>query len=710
MIRGVVIAGGLGTRLASYSASPKPLVEVNGKPMLRRVLECQAELGITEVTLILGHRHAEVLEATLSWDLPMALHSVVEEQPLGTAGGLSLIGAHGCPTLVMNTDVMIRPSEAARLIDDHRCESSAASALVHEVQWTLPYGSVIVGDRCRQILSITEKPSQQHLVLTGVYVLDDRVLGLIPSGQRYDMPRLLLDAVAKGHPVRAVRTTGEWFDVGTPDTLRQAEQVVGPEPSSVGGSPVTGPPVQSLGRILTDAVATAPDRAALVANGESLTYQQLDEAVQQRSEALLASGVVPGDVVLVDGAANFEFVISAWSVWTVGAALAVAHPGCAPVELERLRQLVRPRVELRGKGSFAAETGTAGVTTPEVQLRDPALVVATSGSTGEPKAVVCPLSQVWFSLDAIQERLGYRDDDVVLLTLPMAFDYGLYQLLLAARVAATVALRSPDNLLSLANDVERYKATVVPGTPSILRALARTWCRRPRAGHVRLLTNTGERLDEAVQQQIAMAFPGAAMALMYGITECKRISIEVVPVEALPKSTSGFPLRGVSVRVVNSQGESVAEGDAGEIVVSGGNLTDGYLRDPDATARRFRWDMQNNVRELWTGDFGRLIDGRVVVEHRIDGQRKLNGVRVEAGEIERAAELVSGVERAVLVPLPGGDPVLVVMGVAHVEEVRAALEEHLNRAKIPRRVESVPELPLTRNGKIAVPELVTRLN
>jgi len=148
MIRGVVIAGGLGTRLASYSASPKPLVEVNGKPMLRRVLECQAELGITEVTLILGHRHAEVLEASLSWDLPMALHSVVEEQPLGTAGGLSLIGAHGCPTLVMNTDVMIRPSEVARLIDDHRCESSAASALVHEVQWTLPYGSVIVGDRC----------------------------------------------------------------------------------------------------------------------------------------------------------------------------------------------------------------------------------------------------------------------------------------------------------------------------------------------------------------------------------------------------------------------------------------------------------------------------------------------------------------------------------------------------------------------------------
>lgn len=61
---------------------------------------------------------------------------------------------------------------------------------------------------------------------------------------------------------------------------------------------------------------------------------------------------------------------------------------------------------------------------------------------------------------------------------------------------------------------------------------------------------------------------------MYGITECKRISIEVVPVKALPKSTSGFPLRGVSVRVVNSRGESVAEGDTGEIVVSGDN--EGY--------------------------------------------------------------------------------------------------------------------------------------
>lgn len=125
----------------------------------------------------------------------------------------------------------------ARLIDDHRSESSAANALVHEVQWTLPYGSVIVGDCCRQILSITEKPSQQHLVLTSIYVLDDRVLSVIPAGQRYDMPRLLLDAVAAGHSVRAVRTTGEWFDVGTPDTLRQAEQVVDRELSSVGGAP-----------------------------------------------------------------------------------------------------------------------------------------------------------------------------------------------------------------------------------------------------------------------------------------------------------------------------------------------------------------------------------------------------------------------------------------------------------------------------------------
>lgn len=302
----------------------------------------------------------------------------------------------------------------ARLIDDHRSESSAANALVHEVQWTLPYGSVIVGDCCRQILSITEKPSQQHLVLTSIYVLDDRVLSVIPAGQRYDMPRLLLDAVAAGHSVRAVRTTGEWFDVGTPDTLRQAEQVVDRELSSVGGGrPVTEPPVPSLGRILANAAATAPDRAAVVANGGSLTYRQLDEAIQQRSEALLASGVAPGDAVLVDGATSFEFVISAWSVWTAGAALAVTHPGRTPVELERLRQLVRPRVERRGEGSLAVGSGTAGATAPEVQPRDPAMVVATSGSTGEPKAVVCPLAQVWFSLETIQERLGYREDDVI---------------------------------------------------------------------------------------------------------------------------------------------------------------------------------------------------------------------------------------------------------------------------------------------------------
>ncbi|MGW7283383.1 class I adenylate-forming enzyme family protein [Streptomyces sp. NPDC054844] len=344
---------------------------------------------------------------------------------------------------------------------------------------------------------------------------------------------------------------------------------------------------------------------------------------------------------------------------------------------------------------------------------DPVCLIYTSGTTAMPKAVVSTHQQMLFAVHAIAERLGYRDDDVVYCPLPLSFDYGLYQVFLSALAGSHVWLGSaaesgPALLANLVNS----GATVLPAVPPVAGALLRLPRRRggPRPP-LRLLTNTGAALPADIPHGLREVLPGLRVQLMFGLTECKRLTIAEADEDLVRPGSCGLPLTGTEVFVVDEEGKRLPAGEVGEITVRGPNVMAGYWRRPELTASRFpRRD--GLFPELRTGDYGWVDEGgRLYFAGRRDDIYKQDGFRVSAIEVEAAARRLSDVDTAAVLPPDASRPeaVLVVTGLADPATVLPRLREHLEDFKVPRMCHSVDALPVNANGKTAKAVLAGRL-
>jgi acyl-CoA synthetase (AMP-forming)/AMP-acid ligase II len=304
--------------------------------------------------------------------------------------------------------------------------------------------------------------------------------------------------------------------------------------------------------------------------------------------------------------------------------------------------------------------------------------------------------------------LGYRSDDIVYTPLPLAFDYGLYQLFLGALSGAHVWLGSPAEAGPLLlYHLRESAATVLPALPAIAEPLV--WLLERQTGtlpKLRLLTNTGAAMPASTLQALRGCVPTLRVQLMYGLTECKRATI-MPPDEDLKRpGASGRALPGTRVWVADDVGNPLPPGETGEIIVQGPHVMSGYWGAPELTMQRFfHQPAQPTLSRLRTGDYGRLDeDGYLYVEGRRDDIYKQRGHRVGAGEVEAAAKRIAGVRLAAVVPprtdTPADPAVLVVTGELTAEQVRTGLGDELEDYKIPRRIVVADTLPLTGTGKI----------
>lgn len=215
------------------------------------------------------------------------------------------------------------------------------------------------------------------------------------------------------------------------------------------------------------------------------------------------------------------------------------------------------------------------------------------------------------------------------------------------------------------------------------------------------MTSTGAAFPEPLVDAVLGALPGAGVALMYGLTECKRVSILTPGERADRPGSVGRPLAGTGCAVVDDGGREVPPRTEGQIVVRGPHLMAGYWGAPEASAARFPV-RPDGTAELWTGDYGRLdADGYLYVTGRRDDLYKQNGFRVGGVEVERAALGVPGVAQAAVLPPSGDRParLFLVTGLG-LPEFLAGLGERLEQYKVPPLVRIVPDLPLTAHGKV----------
>ncbi|MFF8097207.1 NDP-sugar synthase [Streptomyces sp. NPDC016675] len=218
-MRAVVLAGGEGRRLRPATLTvPKPLIPIDGIPILHIILTQLKNAGFTRVTLSLGYR-AHMIRASFGgnrWS-GLELDFSLEEEPLGTAGPLALLPPFEESTLVMNAD-LLTDVDFADLWSHHGKSQAAATIALSPQEIDIAHG-VVELDEERRVTDFREKPRLTFLVSAGIYVLEPSLLRFLPPRGRHDMPALLDRARAHGERVEGYVVEGDWRDIGTPEQL-----------------------------------------------------------------------------------------------------------------------------------------------------------------------------------------------------------------------------------------------------------------------------------------------------------------------------------------------------------------------------------------------------------------------------------------------------------------------------------------------------------
>lgn len=497
------------------------------------------------------------------------------------------------------------------------------------------------------------------------------------------------------------------------------------------------PQLTLLHHLLDTAVQQSPNSPAVTRLDATVTYSELQLASLNVASWLHSRGVARNDRIVISLPPSTLTPALIYAASRVGAIYTVLHEqvvgrplqhvldDCEPTLVISADRAVLDAAQSRGITAVSATSAETVAFGSDCELRapqletdhplavDPVSLIYTSGTTSTPKAVVSTHQQVLFAAQAIQQVLGYRSDDIIYCPLPLSFDYGLYQLYIAALSGAHVVLGGAAEAgPALLRNLLDSRATVLPAVPSVAESLAWLVKRAGRRPALRLVTNTGAALSPETLNALRSAIPGLRGQVMFGLTECKRATIMPPDGDLVRPGSCGLPLPGTEIFVVDAEGAPLPQGEIGEITVRGPHVMAGYWRRADLNAQKFpRRD--GLFPELRTGDYGWLdSDGYLYFSGRRDDLYKERGFRVSATEVEAAAHRIPEVVSAACLPPSGGKHALltVVTDLAP-NEVIERMHGELEEFKIPRRCMVLKSLPLSGNGKVdrkALAELVER--
>ena len=474
----------------------------------------------------------------------------------------------------------------------------------------------------------------------------------------------------------------------------------------------------------------AQESVAVVEAGEACSYAQLRSAAARLAAGLAALDLPPGSRVGVFGP-NSSFWVAAYL-----AAMKLGHVA-VPLSDKLSQDDVRRNAGIAGCAAvFASQSvlrrfpqafGDGLRVLTDQALRqdgesywpgnvpvDPdadAVLMFTSGSTSQPKAVRLTHGNIQANTDSIISYLELRGDDRVLVILPFFYCYGASllhtHLRCGGRVVVCNSFVFPETALDL---FEREGCTVLAGVPSSFQQLLRasTFGKRELPS-LRLIQQAGGKLPPVLIEELLAVKPAATLFVMYGQTEATA-RLSYLPPDKLREKTGsiGNGIPGVELRVLNESGEPVLAGERGEIYATGANISPGYFGDPDGSVTKFTpWGLR-------TGDLAVVDDdGDIYVVDRRDDFIKSWGHRVSSQEVEAAVLRMEQLVSAAAIGVPddkAGEAVTLFVAArpgAEVtpDEILAVCHHHLPTYMVPRSVHVLDALPLNANGKIAKPRL-----
>jgi NDP-mannose synthase len=224
-IRVIVLAGGKGTRLKPYTmVFPKPLMPIGEMPILEIVLRQLKSFGFRKVTLSVNHL-ADLIQTFFGDGRKLGLDIAycMEDQPLGTAGSISMVDDVSENFLVMNGDLLTTIDYSA-MMQTHINSEAIATIGIYPREVKIDFGVLEIGDK-GELVKYTEKPEYEFLVSMGVNAFHKSVLESIPKKQYLDIPSLMMNLKNANKQVLTYRSECQWLDIGRPDDYGNALEI-----------------------------------------------------------------------------------------------------------------------------------------------------------------------------------------------------------------------------------------------------------------------------------------------------------------------------------------------------------------------------------------------------------------------------------------------------------------------------------------------------
>ncbi len=492
------------------------------------------------------------------------------------------------------------------------------------------------------------------------------------------------------------------------------------------------PAASCLHHLFEAQVERTPEAVAVVQEGAEGSYKDLNARANRLAHHLRSLGVGPDARVAICVETSPEMLVGVLAVLKAGGAYVPLDPS---YPVERLRYMLRdsapaallthgslgrlfegvniPLVQLDDASAWADQPNT----NPRVPGLTPdhlAYVIYTSGSTGRPKGVLnqhrCVVNRVAW----MQGEWGHEAASAVLQNASLSFDVSAYELILPLSVGGRVVMprhegnKDPRYLVEL---IRREKVRLASFVPSMLQL----FLEEPEVVHCTDLLRVpcgGEAMPPGLVERFRERLPGATLHNRYGPSEAATsISGRVCDAEQTKANVPiGRPVSNARIYILDTRGEPVPAGVAGELYIGGVPVGRGYLNRPGMTAERFVPDpfgTEAGARLYRTGDLARWLgDGRVEFLGRNDFQVKVRGFRIEPGEVEARLSEHAGVrgvavqvqedasgERRLVAYYAGDDSI-------PAESLRAHLLESLPEYMVPSAFVRLEALPLNANGKV----------
>lgn len=496
-----------------------------------------------------------------------------------------------------------------------------------------------------------------------------------------------------------------------------------------------GGPAMNLATHVVRSASACPDRAALRLGDDILSYRALDQVSARMAGLLRDRGVKPGDQVAIMLPNSPEFAIAYFGVLRAGgiivpmnpllksrevafylgdsgARLLFARPAFADEVRSGARQVGADAVVV-DPGGFDTLLASAPLAEDVIERHDDdtAVILYTSGTTGQPKGAELTHANLTRNCEVVAaELLHLTSDDVIFGGLPLFHAFGQSCTLNAAVTAgACLTLLPRFDAEQALRMLAEHGVTVFAGVPTIFSRLLQPPDRDAYdVSALRLAVSGGAAIPVQVLRDFEAAFDCVVLE-GYGLSETSPVaSFSRLDAPRKPGSI-GTPIHGVQMRVVDTSGNEVSQGETGEIVIRGHNVMKGYWQRPEATAAA--------IRDGWfhTGDLGRVDqDGYFWIVGRETDLIIRGGYNVYPREVEDVLYEHPAVAEAAVIGLPNPDlgeevgaAVVLKPGVATTaEELRDYVKRQVAAYKYPRKVWIVDALPKGSTGKILKREIV----